>query len=206
MKFSNLLALALVTAFAVFSQTGCQQADPGRTTSGTSASSKPEPEKIDEAALEAELLRIQRDWPRAVKEKDVATLRRLTADDMIMVYPDGTVGTKEQEIKDIESGAFTVDSWEMTDLQVKVLNASAAGVIGRSIVKGKYNAQDGRVSAINGQYRFANTYARRNGEWKLVVSATAPVDRPPAETASPEVKSPPAPISASPTGVASPTT
>jgi len=204
MKMFNLPAPALATALAVFSLTGCQQTDPGQNAAGINANSKPESEKINEAAIEAELLRIQRDWPRAVKEKDVEALRRLQADDIVIIYPDGTVGTKEQEIKDIESGDFTVDSWEMTDLQVKIINATAAGVVGRSIVKGKYKAGDGALSEIDGQYRFANTYVRRNGEWKLLVSASAQLVKPLAETPPPETKSPPEAISPSPTPAESP--
>ncbi len=202
MRILNLLALTLATALAVLSLTGCQQSDPGQSAVGINANARPESEKYDESAIEAELLRIQRDWPRAVKEKDLEALRRLQADDIIIVYPDGTVGTREQEIKDIESSAFTVDSWEMTDLQVKIINAGAAGVVGRSIVKGKYKAGDGAVSEIDGQFRFANTYVRRNGEWKLLVSATAQLVKPLAETPSPETKSPSA---TSPTPAESPT-
>lgn len=188
MKITALRVLLVVSIFVLIHQTGCKQTETGQSASGTSATATPVPEKIDEAAVEAELLRVQRDWPRAVREKDVEALRRLQADDIIIVYPDGTVGTKEQELKDIESGAFTVDSWEMMDLKVRILNADTAGVVGRSIVKGKYKAAEDRVSDIDAQYRFANTYARRNGEWKLVVSATAQIVNPPAETSSPEAK------------------
>jgi ketosteroid isomerase-like protein len=142
---------------------------------------------VDTAAIEKELLRIENDWPRVLREKDVAAIRRIEADDAIFIYPDGNVGDKNQDLKDFESGALTADSWEVADLKPKVLNADAAIVSGRSIVKnGKYKMADGKSIDISGEYRFIDTFAKRNGQWVLVAGASVPV-RAPGPTPSPAV-------------------
>lgn len=161
-------------------------------------------ETVNTAAIETELLRIENDWPRVVKEKDVASVRRVEADDLVLIYPDGTMGDKNQDIKDIETGALTADSWEMADLKVHVLDKDAAFVSGRSVVRnGKYRMPDGKTIDISGEYRFIDTFARRNGEWKLVAAAGVPV-RTPGATTSPSPGASPG-AKASPTAAASPT-
>jgi ketosteroid isomerase-like protein len=158
-------------------------------------------EPVNPTAIESELLRIENDWPRVIREKDVEAIRRVEAEDGIFVYPDGNLGNREQDIKDIESGALSAESWEVTDLKVNVLDADAAVVSGRAIVKGgKYKRPDGKTMDISGQYRFIDTFARRNGQWKLVAGASVPVQEPPAASAgsSPATKAPAAPPPPSP--------
>jgi hypothetical protein len=84
-------------------------------------------------------------------------------------------------------------------MKVSVLDKDAAVVSGRSIIKGgKSKTPDGKTIDISGEIRWIDTFARRNGEWKLVASISTPVLRPSAApAASPMVK-------ASPAGVASP--
>jgi ketosteroid isomerase-like protein len=142
------------------------------------------------------LLRIENDWPRVIREKDGATVRRVEADDVVLVYPDGTTGGKEQDIKDIESGSLTAESIEMADIKVRVLDKDAAVVTGRVIMKnGKFKLPEGRTIDTSGQYRFVDTFSRRNGEWKLVAGATVPIRQPESAAspaASPAAKASPA--------------
>ncbi|HCX29409.1 MAG TPA: hypothetical protein DHU55_06495, partial [Blastocatellia bacterium] len=195
-----LAVCSLVVSLMILS--GCKQADTNRAAPANTNSGK---ETVDTAAIETELMRIENDWPRAIKEKDAAAIQRVEADDAVFVYPDGSIGGKAQDIKDIETGALSSDSWEVTDLKVIVLDNNSAVVSGRSIVKnGKYKTPDGKTIDISGQYRFIDTYARRSGEWKLIAGASAPVREPvasasPAAIASPGTK-------ASPSMMASPAT
>ena len=160
---------------------------------------------VDTAAIEAELLRIENDWPRVVREKDVTAVGRIEADDAVFIYPDGSMGNKEQDLKDMASGNMTADSIEMKDLQVKVLDKDAAVVVGHNVIKnGRYKLPDGKVIDITGEYRFVDTFARRNGEWKLVAGASTKIAAP-AASASPAAKaSPAASPAASPVVKASP--
>lgn len=182
--------LMLSLAFALALLSGCQKAAENANTMAPAAS--PTTETIDTAAIETELLRIENDWPRVIREKDVEAVKRIEADDAIFLYPDGTVGDKTTDVKDMETGALSADSVEISDLKVTVLSKDAAVVNGRSVVKnGKYKLPDGKSIDISGQYRFIDTFARRNGEWKLVAGASTPI-REPGATASPTAKPSPA--------------
>jgi ketosteroid isomerase-like protein len=186
--------IILLLMFSLVVLTGCQPAGPDTNRSAATAT----PETVDTAAIEAELLRIENDWPRVMREKDAAAVRRVEADDVVIIYPDGSVGNKEQDVKDVESGAFTAESMEIVDLKVNVLDKDAAVVSGRTIVRnGKFKMPSGQTIDISGEYRFVDTFARRNGEWKLVAGAGVPV-RQVSTTASPSP-------TASPTAKASPT-
>ena len=189
---------------------GCQPATETNR-SAQEANTNSGKETVDTASIQAELMRIENDWPRVIKEKDVAAVQRVEADDAVFVYPDGSLGDRAQDLKDMETGALSAESWEVADLKVNVLDKDSAVVSGRSIVKnGKYKAPDGKSIDISGQYRFIDTFARRNGEWKLVAGASVPVRQPgasasPTTTASPAAKTSPA-TSASPATRASPAT
>lgn len=195
--------LGLVLLGAVMFLSACQKA---AEKTGTAAAS-PTPETVDTAAIEAELMRIENDWPRIIKEKDVATVKKIEADDSVFVYPDGSIGDKTKDVSDMESGALSADSWEVMDLKVTVLNKDAAFVSGRSVIKnGKYKLPNGKSLDISGQYRFIDTYARRNGQWQEVAGATAPIAEPsatPSPMASPAAKPSPA-VAASPSPKPSP--
>jgi hypothetical protein len=162
--------------------------------------SRPTVEVVDNAAIETEITRIENDYSRVLKEKDGAAARRVLADDAILVYPDGKPGDKATEIKDIEGGAMTFDSWEITDLKVKVLDKDAAVATGRTVVKnGKIKLPDGKTLDISGQYRFVDTFHQQNGQWKLVAGSAVkllePLPPPPPSPAS---------VTTSPTTAASP--
>lgn len=194
--------LILSLAFSVVLLSSCQKADD---TNRSAVTPSPTLEATDTAAIEAELRRIENDWPRVIKERDVEAVKRVEAEDAVFLYPDGSVGNKQTDVKDMETGALTADSWEVTDLKVNVINNDSAVVSGRSVVRnGKYKTPDGKTTDISGQYRFIDTFARRNGEWKLVAGAATPIREPGAAASpSPSPKASPAAV-ASPKAAASP--
>lgn len=194
----SLLALVFAMSLISFSQMACQPApNTNRSESSAPSNTNSAREMVDTAAIEAELLRIENDWPRVLKEKDIAAIQRVEAEDAVFVYPDGSAGSKDQDVKDIGSGALSAESVEVMDLKVNVLDNDAAIVSGRNRVKGgKYKMPDGKTMDISGEYRFIDTFAKRNGEWKLVAGASAKVMQPgasasPAATASPAMKASP---------------
>jgi len=188
----HLTAVILSVAMALLasSQFGC--AAPQNSNTGTTSMATPEPTP-DKAVIEAALTKIENDWPRIIKEHDAAAVRRIEADDAVFVYPDGSLGDKAQDIKDMEAGSLTADSWEVADIKVNVLDNDGAVVSGRSIVKGgKYKSPDGKIQDISGEYRWIDTYSRRNGQWLIVAGATTPVMKGAMTAASPSPKALPA--------------
>ena len=169
---------------------GCQ---PAGVETNRSAVATPTPEVVNTAAIETELLRIENDWPRVIREKDAAAAGRVMADDVVLIYPDGNVGGKEQDLKDITAGAVSAETIEMADLKVYVIDNDAAYVTGRTVLtKAQYKPLDGPALNISGHYRFVDTFAKRNGEWKLVAGASVPVRQPPAASPSPTAAASPA--------------
>ena len=196
MKRIVFVATASLATLIALGQIGCSGTNTNPTAPSTTSNNSAK-ETVDTAAVEKELMRIENDWPRVLKERDAAAVRRVEAEDVVMIYPDGTVGSQAQDAQDVGTGALSADSWEVTDLKVTVLDNDAAFVSGRSIVKGgKARTPDGKTMDISGQYRWVDTFARRNGQWKLVASASTPVKQteaaPAAAKASPAAtKAPP---------------
>jgi len=198
-KFTLLLAIASIGVAA-----GCTQPNSGNvnTTSQTVATPEPTPDKD---AIVAEITRIENDWPRIIKERDAAAIRKIEADDAVIVYPDGSLGGKEQDIKDIEAGNLSYESWDLSELNVKVLDGdSAVATLRLDVKNGKYKLPNGKEQNISGTYRSIDTFARRNGQWQIVASATTPVQAPAASASPMPSASASAPISKS-SPVAKPT-
>jgi len=189
-KYFSVAVLAMATAVLAFSQFGC--ASPQNTNTSPVSVATPEPTP-DKAAIEAELIKIENDWPRIIKERDAAAVRRIEADDVTIIYPDGSIGNKEQDAKDIEAGTLTADSWEISELKVNVLDKDSAVVSVRNTVKnGKIKMPDGKSMDISGQYYSMDTFTRRNGQWLLVAAASVQIKSPTA-SASPTPKASPSP-------------
>lgn len=202
-RYFSTSTIVLVTVIAGLLQLGC--ANPQPTNTSTNANIAVAEATPDKAAIEAELTRIENDWPRIIKERDGAGVRRMEADDAVFVYPDGSTGGKDQDIKDIESGALSADSWEVSELTIKVLDKDSAIATVRSVVKGgKYKTPDGKTNDISGEYRSVDTFVRRNEQWLLIGSATVPVRGPSsAAMSSPTPKASPS-MKPSPTAKTSP--
>jgi ketosteroid isomerase-like protein len=169
----SVLSVALVL-LTVLGLAGCQ---PARDTNlNATATASPAKETFDPAAIQAEVLNVERDWFRAGETYDVEAIRRIVADDAVLVYPDGTPGTKADEVRIAETKAIT-GRWEMIDPKVTVLSADSAFITGRSSIKdGKYKEPTmAKAIDISGEYRFLDVYARRNGRWQVVASQATKV-------------------------------
>jgi len=169
------VGLVLVAGVLALAQFGCASPPNPPTTNANMATPEGTP---DTAAIERELLRIENDWPRVIKEHDGQAVRRVDADDVHLLSWDGSITTKEDDAKFIESGVFTLDSMQMNELKVKVLDKDAAVVTGLMVItNGKIKAPDQTVD-VSGQYRFVDTFARQNNEWKLVASSSVKLKNP----------------------------
>jgi ketosteroid isomerase-like protein len=170
-KFMNKLTPGLLIAAIVAVMNGCQPAlDTNRNAAIATAS--PAKETIDRAAIEAEVLKLEREWADANKTHNAEAVKRLVADDAVIVYPDGSTATKADEVRTIESGAITADAFEMVDPKVTVIDADTAFITGRTVIKnGKIAAPNQKKPLdISGEYRFLDVYAKRDGKWVAVAS------------------------------------
>ena len=166
MKRHFSIAMLLLVIVGLTGLAGCAAA-PNNNANIAVATPEPTPDK---AAIETELTRIENDWPRIIKERDGTTVRRIEADDIVIIYPDGTLGNKEQDAKDIEAGLFTFDSWDTLEVNVNVVDKNLAVVTLRyEVKKAIVKSPDGKsMKDISGQYLSLDTFARRNGQWQFV--------------------------------------
>ena len=174
-SFSGTILFVLVsTALAASSACSNQPKSNGNANVGVSAEPTP-----DKAAIEAQLKALEYDWPRILKERDGAAVRKLEADDIMILSPDGSDGTKDGDIQDIEAGQMAGDPQEISDVTVNVLDNDSAVVRSRTTVKGDNHVlSDGKCQTILHEFRTIDTFVRRNGQWQIVASATVPVRNP----------------------------
>lgn len=203
MKKLNLTQIALVSALVAMGAVSCTPSENTNTTTTTTvATPTPTP---DTNAIIAEITKIENDFPRIIREKDGAALRRLEADDLMSVYPDGNAGNKEQDVKDIEAGLMSFDAWDISEMKVNVLDSdTAVATFLITVTNGKIKSPDGKSTQnISGKYRVIDTFVRRNGQWQLVASGITPLSPAAAAAASASPKASPA-ATASPATKASP--
>jgi ketosteroid isomerase-like protein len=172
------LAFALSLFFLAMVQAGCQSAVAPPT---NRAEATPTPRKIDTAAIETEVIKLEREWADAVKNGDADAARRVMADDIAIVNPDGSTSAKAEEVDAIQAKTVTMDSWEILEPKVTVLDENNAFVTGRGVIKnGKSKIPNSKKTIdISGEYRFLDVYARRNGTWQAVASQTTPISKSP---------------------------
>jgi hypothetical protein len=200
----NALPIAISLMLFVGGLSSCQPAAPvTNREAATTANANVAKETVNPTAIEAEVLKLEKAWADGAHRHDAESVRKILADDLIITYPDGNIGTKASELSDIESGAITMDAWEVSDTKVTVMSADAAVITGRGVIRnGKYKDPKTKKSInISGEYRFTDVYARRNGQWLAVASQSTKIANPaPAPSPSPKAS-----IAASPASVASPT-
>jgi ketosteroid isomerase-like protein len=176
-QFPKLLFVIAV----LFAVSGCNKPAAPVANRDVKAPSPTPKETVNPVAIEAEIIRLEKEWAAAAQHRDIDTLRRILADDLVMTLVDGSVGDKAGELKNAESSAVSVEAWELLDPKVTVLSPDSAFITGRGVLrKAKYkDPATGKVSDISGQYRFTDVYVRRNGQWQAVASHTTKIENPP---------------------------
>lgn len=201
------LALWTIASLTLLGFGACQTG-PEANRNANPATAEPTKESFNPAAIEAEVMKVEREWAGILKTRDVEALRRIQADDIILTYPDGTTGTKADEIRDLESGAVSAESYEIVESKVRVLGPDSAVITGRSVMtKGVYKRPGAKPINISGEYRFTDILARRNNVWQVIISQATRIDPDAVAAAAAAAKaSPSPPTSRSPATSPSPPT
>jgi ketosteroid isomerase-like protein len=167
----NRVTLSLLLVAVVTVMNGCQPAlDTSR--NNAIATATPAKESYDAAAIEAEIIKLEREWADANKTHNSEAVKRILADNAVIVYPDGSTAIKADEVKTVESGSITADSFEILEPKVTVIDADSAFITGRGSIKNGKNVVAGQKKPIDisGEYRFLDVYAKRDGKWQVVAS------------------------------------
>ena len=123
----------------------------------------PEAGKSVDGAEERALVQIERDWAVASAANDAAGLDKLMADEYVG-NTDGRITPKKQALADVKSGATKTSSAEASDLTVFVAGDRAT-VHGLWTETSIQNGKD-----MSGQYRFTDTFIKRDGRWQAVTT------------------------------------
>jgi len=123
----------------------------------------------DHSLDEQALIRIQQDWAEARVKGDSSYTRRLEVDDCTIVWPDGRVVNKKEDLQTM-TGDIVFSDFKIDDLQVRVY-----GETGIVVGQGKISAQKERQNLLSGKFVWTDTFVKRGGEWKVVASQITPL-------------------------------
>ena len=111
-----------------------------------------------------ELVRVTREWDRAMVENDAEAIGRYMADDWVIVGSDGRVGDRAAFLELVKSGALSHDVMESHDLDIRIYGDTAV-VLARGISGGRYQGQPFREVE-----RVSCVFIRTGGRWRCVLT------------------------------------
>lgn len=118
---------------------------------------------------EQTLRRIQHDWADARLKRDSSFPRQIEADDFTVVWPDGQIINKQDDLKSYEADGAVFGEFKITDLDVRFYGETAI-VVGQGSIKGHTPTKD-----LGGRYVWTDTFVKQNGAWKAVASQVTSV-------------------------------
>jgi ketosteroid isomerase-like protein len=120
---------------------------------------------------EQALIKIQHEWADARRKRDSSFPKRIEADDFTVVWFDGRIVNKEEDVKTYESNDAVFSEFKIDDLKVRFYGDTAI-VVGQGLIKARTKTQD-----LSGKYVWTDTFVKQDGEWKAVASQVTPVLR-----------------------------
>lgn len=118
---------------------------------------------------EQALIRIQREWAKARIKGDSSFAKQIEADDFTVVWFDGRIVNKEEDVKSYESRDAIFTGFQIDDLRVRFYGDTAI-VVGQGSIKAHTKTQD-----LSGKYVWTDTFVKMGGEWKAVASQVTPI-------------------------------
>ena len=101
----------------------------------------------------------------AFLERDVAALDSILAEDFAFSDPSGPVFSKEEWLRDLESGDLAFESIEPGELEIRHLGNTIL-VLGQATLRARYSKSD-----YNGTFRYIDVYTKRGNEWVIVLTS-----------------------------------
>ena len=115
------------------------------------------------AKVKEDVLKVEREWSEAFKNRDKDALSRILADDFVYTDDEGRVADKAQYIETAVN-LIRVQSYSVDDVAVR-LAGDAAVVTGRWSGKLAVRGAD-----ASGDFRYTDTLVRRGGRWQVLAS------------------------------------
>jgi len=115
------------------------------------------------------LIKIQHEWAEARLKRDSSFPQRIEADDFTVVWFNGTIVSKEEDLKSYESTDTVFTDFKIDDLKVRFYGDMAI-VVGQGSIKAQTKTQD-----LGGKYVWTDTFVNQRGAWTAVASQVTPV-------------------------------
>jgi ketosteroid isomerase-like protein len=123
----------------------------------------------DSSDDERALIKIQHDWADARLKRDSSFPKRIEAEDFTVVWFDGRIVNKKEDVKSYQSNDAVFGEFKIDDLKVRFYGDTAI-VIGQGSIKAHTKTQD-----LLGRYVWTDTFVKLSGGWKAVASQVTPV-------------------------------
>ena len=118
---------------------------------------------------EQALLKIQHDWTKARIKGDSSYTRRLEAENCTVVWPDGSIVNKREDLKSMTAD-IVFNEFKIEDIHVRLYGDTGI-VVGQGTIK----AHEGKQNLLGGKFVWTDTFMKQSGEWKVVASQITPV-------------------------------
>jgi ketosteroid isomerase-like protein len=111
-----------------------------------------------------EVLALEQAWADAVQHQDVGKIDQIQAEEFVFTDPAGQVWTKTRELAVIKAGDLAIDSFELSELKVRLYDNTAVVTL-RIVWHGQF-----RGTEISGPQRMTDVFVKRDGRWQCVAS------------------------------------
>ena len=118
---------------------------------------------------EQALIKIQHDWAEARIKADSSYTRRLEAENCTVVWPDGSIVNKREDLKSMTAD-IVFNEFKIEDIHVRLYGDTGI-VVGQGTIK----AHEGKQNLLSGKFVWTETFMKQGGEWKVVASQITPV-------------------------------
>jgi ketosteroid isomerase-like protein len=122
----------------------------------------------DHSQDEQALMKIQHEWAEARIKGDSSYTRRIEADDCTIVWPDGTIVNKREDLQTM-TGDIVFTEFKINDLRVHIYGDTGI-VVGEGMIKAHKRKQD----LLGGKFVWTDTFVKQGGQWKVVASQITP--------------------------------
>jgi ketosteroid isomerase-like protein len=135
------------------------------------AFAQPPAKKSAASADEQAIAKLEQEWGDALVKRDFTVINRIAAPEWMLTTPDGNISTKAKADEDLKAGTIVFTSFKLDDIKVNVFGNTAVA-FGLETEKSTYKGND-----ISGQYRFTDTFVKRDGKWQCVATHVSKVEK-----------------------------
>jgi ketosteroid isomerase-like protein len=113
---------------------------------------------------EETVLRVQREWMEAIRDKNAAALDRILADDYTFTDSRGRVSTKEDSLRQARASGARMKAFHASETKAQV-HGDLAVITGRVRIEGESGGEP-----YDAELRFTDILARIDGQWRAVAA------------------------------------